>query len=169
MWGEKAQAVLLRTYLGAVTAVPNGFFFHLTQQVGSTQGSSVLEKPKSHVGIMAPAPVRWLFNIARLAALVAICYAAVYIRLDAVFTYGRVIHEFDPWFNYRATEYLVKNGYDKFNTWFDDESWYVVPFLFSFVLFIFSLVASAVFLAWFCSPSAGTLWGVPLVLPFIPG
>lgn len=92
---------------------------------------------------MAPAPVRWLFNIARLAALVAICYAAVYIRLDAVFTYGRVIHEFDPWFNYRATEYLVKNGYDKFNTWFDDESWYVVPFPLFFRFFFFSLHAFA--------------------------
>ena len=31
--------------------------------------------------------------------------------------YGRVIHEFDPWFNFRATQYLVDNGYDKFSTW----------------------------------------------------
>ena len=27
---------------------------------------------------------------------------------------GRVIHEFDPWFNYRATEYMVANGWEKF-------------------------------------------------------
>jgi hypothetical protein len=27
---------------------------------------------------------------------------------------GRVIHEFDPWFNFRATEYLVDHGWDKF-------------------------------------------------------
>ena len=27
---------------------------------------------------------------------------------------GRVIHEFDPWFNYRATEYMAANGWDKF-------------------------------------------------------
>ena len=27
---------------------------------------------------------------------------------------GRVIHEFDPWFNYRATEYMAANGYDAF-------------------------------------------------------
>ena len=27
---------------------------------------------------------------------------------------GRVIHEFDPWFNYRATEYMAANGWDRF-------------------------------------------------------
>ena len=31
--------------------------------------------------------------------------------------YGRVIHEFDPWFNYRAAEYLVDNGYTAFFNW----------------------------------------------------
>ena len=41
-------------------------------------------------------------------------YMSVTIRLYAVTNYGRVIHEFDPWFNYRATEYMVANGWDKF-------------------------------------------------------
>eukprot|EP00048_Salpingoeca_helianthica_P015016 m.224640 g.224640 ORF g.224640 m.224640 type:complete len:744 (+) comp16518_c0_seq1:2306-4537(+) len=65
--------------------------------------------------------VVWLV---RLAVLAAICVAAVYIRLDAVLTYGRVIHEFDPWFNFRATQYLVDHGYQKFSTWYDEEVWY---------------------------------------------
>ena len=55
----------------------------------------------------------------------ASCVAAVYIRLQAVFNYGRVIHEFDPWFNFRATQYLVDHGYKAFSTWFDDRSWCV--------------------------------------------
>ena len=38
---------------------------------------------------------------------------------------GRVIHEFDPWFNFRATKYLADNGWKKFFTWFDYESWCV--------------------------------------------
>jgi dolichyl-diphosphooligosaccharide--protein glycosyltransferase len=59
----------------------------------------------------------------RLAVLAFICYSAVYIRLDAVITYGRVIHEFDPWFNFRATQYLVDHGYQKFSTWYDEEVW----------------------------------------------
>jgi len=45
-------------------------------------------------------------------------------RLHAINEYGRVIHEFDPWFNYRATEYLHSNGLAKFFTWFDYMSWY---------------------------------------------
>ena len=59
----------------------------------------------------------------RLAILAVICVAAVYIRLDAVIQYGRVIHEFDPWFNFRATQYLVDHGYHAFNNWFDEEVW----------------------------------------------
>lgn len=64
--------------------------------------------------------------LAQLAAMVAICYAAVDIRLHAVYNYGRVIHEFDPWFNYRATEYLSENGWAKFSTWYDYMSWYPI-------------------------------------------
>ena len=57
-------------------------------------------------------------------ALVAFAlYMAWDIRLLAVRNYGRVIHEFDPWFNFRATEYLVANGYQKFSTWFDTLVW----------------------------------------------
>ena len=37
--------------------------------------------------------------------------------------YGLVIHEFDPWFNYRATEYLAMNGWKAFFHWFDHRSW----------------------------------------------
>ena len=35
-----------------------------------------------------------------------------------------MIHEFDPWFNFRATEYLATHGWRKFFTWFDHRSWY---------------------------------------------
>ena len=58
-----------------------------------------------------------------LAVAVALYYAYD-IRLAAVNTYGKVIHEFDPWFNYRATEYLTEHGYQKFSTWYDDQVWW---------------------------------------------
>ncbi len=51
-------------------------------------------------------------------------YNAFTIRLWAIKLYGRVIHEFDPWFNYRATEYLHQHGKDAFFKWFDHMSWY---------------------------------------------
>ena len=46
------------------------------------------------------------------------------IRLYAIEEYGRVIHEFDPYFNYRATEYLWANGWHAFSHWFDYKVWY---------------------------------------------
>ncbi len=50
--------------------------------------------------------------------------AAYEIRLYAINEYGRVIHEFDPYFNYRAAEYLWANGWKAFREWFDYLSWY---------------------------------------------
>ena len=43
--------------------------------------------------------------------------AAFRIRTYAIDEYGRLIHEFDPWFNYRATEYLAEYGVAKFFKW----------------------------------------------------
>ena len=65
-----------------------------------------------------------LMNLARAAAVAYSLYLAVTIRLFAVINYGRVIHEFDPWFNYRATEYMVEHGWDAFQAWYDTKSWY---------------------------------------------
>jgi len=47
-----------------------------------------------------------------------------HIRLLAIRKYGTVIHEFDPYFNFRATEYLYEHGAKKFFTWFDYMVWY---------------------------------------------
>eukprot|EP00750_Incisomonas_marina_P000789 INCI1059.2.p1 GENE.INCI1059.2~~INCI1059.2.p1 ORF type:complete len:986 (-),score=184.27 INCI1059.2:87-2996(-) len=49
---------------------------------------------------------------------------ALDIRMYAIKTYGPVIHEFDPWFNYRATEYLSEHGWTEFFHWFDYKVWY---------------------------------------------
>ena len=38
--------------------------------------------------------------------------------------YGFELTEFDPFFNYRATEFLVENGLDEYLEWHDDMSWY---------------------------------------------
>jgi dolichyl-diphosphooligosaccharide--protein glycosyltransferase len=58
-------------------------------------------------------------------ALIALALNMAYeIRLYAIKGYGLVIHEFDPWFNFRATQYLADNGWEKFSKWFDYMSWY---------------------------------------------
>ena len=37
-------------------------------------------------------------------------FVSFFIRLFAVLRYESVIHEFDPYFNYRTTEFLAKEG-----------------------------------------------------------
>ena len=86
------------------------------------------EAESSNAGKDAPSALTY--------ALYAVCFcawvAAVYfasrnayeIRLYAIKTYGKVIHEFDPWFNFRATQYLHMNGWTKFFHWYDYMSWY---------------------------------------------
>ncbi|KAL9399470.1 hypothetical protein Peur_008431 [Populus x canadensis] len=46
------------------------------------------------------------------------------IRLFSVIKYKSVIYEFDPYFNYRVTQFLTKNGVYDFWNWFDDRTWY---------------------------------------------
>jgi len=38
--------------------------------------------------------------------------------------YGFELNEFDPFFNYRATQYIVDNGINAYFQWHDDLSWY---------------------------------------------
>uniref|UniRef100_A0A158Q7V4 Dolichyl-diphosphooligosaccharide--protein glycosyltransferase subunit STT3A n=1 Tax=Elaeophora elaphi TaxID=1147741 RepID=A0A158Q7V4_9BILA len=45
-------------------------------------------------------------------------------RLFAVIRFESVIHEFDPYFNYRTTRYLTDEGYYNFHNWFDNQAWY---------------------------------------------
>ncbi|KAJ7363140.1 Dolichyl-diphosphooligosaccharide--protein glycosyltransferase subunit stt3b [Desmophyllum pertusum] len=45
-------------------------------------------------------------------------------RLFAVIRFESIIHEFDPWFNYRATHHLVSHGFYNFLNWFDERAWY---------------------------------------------
>ncbi|MDC3292495.1 hypothetical protein OAU56_04650, partial [Nitrosopumilus sp.] len=38
--------------------------------------------------------------------------------------YGFELNEFDPFFNFRATEYMLENGFSEYFEWHDDKSWY---------------------------------------------
>ena len=38
--------------------------------------------------------------------------------------YGFELFEFDPFFNYRATEYILENGTDAYFNWVDEKSWH---------------------------------------------
>ncbi|KAG8722703.1 oligosaccharyl transferase stt3 subunit [Ceratobasidium sp. 394] len=63
-------------------------------------------------------------SLLRIVVLVFISGAAIASRLFAVINFESIIHEFDPWFNYRATRVLAKDGFYEFWNWFDPTAWY---------------------------------------------
>lgn len=60
----------------------------------------------------------------RVSVLLLVYILAFATRLFSVLRYESVIHEFDPYFNYRTTLYLTEKGFYEFWNWFDYESWY---------------------------------------------
>ncbi|CAN6463415.1 unnamed protein product [Victoria cruziana] len=62
--------------------------------------------------------------LTRFAILLFVYVLAFVVRLFSVLRYESMIHEFDPYFNYRTTVYLTENGFYDFWNWFDYESWY---------------------------------------------
>lgn len=66
-------------------------------------------------------------------------------RLFSVLRYESVIHEFDPYFNYRTTKYLVEEGFYNFHNWFDDRAWYPLGRIIGGTIYPGLMVTSAVF------------------------
>lgn len=60
----------------------------------------------------------------RITILILICSVSTLVRIFSVIRYESIIHEFDPWFNYRATKFLVNHDFKEFWNFFDSESWY---------------------------------------------
>lgn len=61
-------------------------------------------------------------GLLRVVILLTIAGAAIASRLFSVIRFESIIHEFDPWFNFRATRYLVREGFTSFWDWFDDRN-----------------------------------------------
>ncbi|RDB18580.1 Dolichyl-diphosphooligosaccharide--protein glycosyltransferase subunit stt3 [Hypsizygus marmoreus] len=73
---------------------------------------------------LSPATVANTASLIRIVALCLISGAAIASRLFAVINFESIIHEFDPWFNYRATRVLATKGFYEFWNWFDPTAWY---------------------------------------------
>jgi len=66
-------------------------------------------------------------------------------RLFSVLRYESVIHEFDPYFNYRTTKYLTEEGFYNFHNWFDDRAWYPLGRIIGGTIYPGLMVTSAFF------------------------
>ncbi|EUB64369.1 Dolichyl-diphosphooligosaccharide--protein glycosyltransferase subunit STT3A [Echinococcus granulosus] len=49
---------------------------------------------------------------------------AILTRFFSVLRFESMIHEFDPYFNYRTTKFMTEEGFYSFHNWFDDMAWY---------------------------------------------
>ena len=76
------------------------------------KGLVKVEKP-SHYG-------RYLLIIGVLALSFSLSFM---LRAEPI-EYGFELHEFDPFFNYRATQFMVENGLPEYLEWHDDLSWH---------------------------------------------
>jgi dolichyl-diphosphooligosaccharide--protein glycosyltransferase len=85
-----------------------------------------------------------------LATLGGIALLAFLIRIFSVIRYESVIHEFDPWFNYRVTQYLTTEGAYAFWNWYDPESWYPLGRIIGGTTYPGIMFTSA-FLHWLCN------------------
>jgi len=56
--------------------------------------------------------------------ILVICFSLTFIIRIQPLEYGFELNEFDPFFNYRATEFIVENGLPAYLEWHDDLSWH---------------------------------------------
>lgn len=66
-------------------------------------------------------------------------------RLFSVLRFESVIHEFDPYFNYRTTRFLAEEGFYSFHNWFDDRAWYPLGRIIGGTIYPGLMVTSATF------------------------
>ncbi|MFQ5940123.1 MAG: peptidylprolyl isomerase [Nitrososphaerales archaeon] len=57
-------------------------------------------------------------------AVLAIAFSTAFMLRSLPLQYGFYLNEFDPYFDFRATQFLIDNGFDKYSTWHDTMSWY---------------------------------------------
>lgn len=68
--------------------------------------------------------VNWVLRSLKLLICISLILASISSRLFAVIKFESIIHEFDPWFNYRATKLLTETSFYNFLNWFDSRTWY---------------------------------------------
>uniref|UniRef100_A0AC35FRP2 Dolichyl-diphosphooligosaccharide--protein glycotransferase n=1 Tax=Panagrolaimus sp. PS1159 TaxID=55785 RepID=A0AC35FRP2_9BILA len=89
-----------------------------TLQKKSSVKEEVIKKPLSAASALGATSLLTF-------VILALCWLVGFAsRLFAIIRFESIIHEFDPWFNYRATHYMVENNFYKFLNWFDERAWY---------------------------------------------
>jgi dolichyl-diphosphooligosaccharide--protein glycosyltransferase len=80
--------------------------------------------------------------------------------------YGFQLNEFDPYFNYRATKFIVENGIPAYFAWHDDMSWYPFGRDVAGTSQVMLHITAAVLYGAF---GGGDLYGFTIVFPLVFG
>ena len=64
------------------------------------------------------------FNHILIIGILALSFSISFLIRSLPADYGWELNEFDPFFNYRATQHIVENGISSYLSWNDDLSWY---------------------------------------------
>uniref|UniRef100_A0A182R198 Dolichyl-diphosphooligosaccharide--protein glycosyltransferase subunit STT3A n=1 Tax=Anopheles farauti TaxID=69004 RepID=A0A182R198_9DIPT len=83
-------------------------------------------------------------SLIKLAILTTAAILSFSTRLFSVLRFESVIHEFDPYFNYRTTKHLAEQGFYNFHNWFDDRAWYPLGRIIGGTIYPGLMVTSAV-------------------------
>ena len=99
----------MNTSTTAATAAATTTTSGTTKGGGVVSGGSSSKNPSTAAASATTTPTTdWLYHVIWSTILLYMTYVAIQqaytIRLRAIQDYGPVIHEFDPYFNYRATE-----------------------------------------------------------------
>ena len=57
-------------------------------------------------------------------SILALSFSVSFLLRSQAADFGFELNEFDPFFNYRATQYIVDNGIGEYFEWNDGLSWY---------------------------------------------
>ncbi|KAI0296560.1 Oligosaccharyl transferase STT3 subunit-domain-containing protein [Multifurca ochricompacta] len=106
-------------------------------------------------------------SLVRIIAFVLISGAAIASRLFAVINFESIIHEFDPWFNYRATKVLASKGFYEFWNWFDPTACGVIYNILHYLHLPVDIRNICVLLAPGFSPL--TAWATYIFIGIVPG
>lgn len=84
-------------------------------------------------------------TLLKLSVLTMACILSFSTRLFSVLRFESVIHEFDPYFNYRTTRFLSEEGFYNFHNWFDDRAWYPLGRIIGGTIYPGLMLTSALF------------------------
>ena len=78
----------------------------------------------SHSTLISVGNFNLKLNHLLIIGILSIAFSTSFLIRSQPADFGWELNEFDPFFNYRATQYIVDNGIDAYFQWNDELSWY---------------------------------------------